>query len=615
MAFCCCDENKWWYMGMEIDTEIFHYPSFRCPQPANVNKTPWPGEKKITDFKIINRWAEYKDRWINPLGYLNEAYISGAITPENLYGTWVRKLTDQIPGITRNVGLWDIIAHKTDIRASGVLNRQNVSNRCLKECPNPDELCINPTDPAIKQACDLGYLENGLRFASIYFPIGGPIDPSEQFPNTWSGYSGPWRGISFYGPNSGGSGTGDQDPTKVWCPNAVCRSAVCSQPGLSYCCNSAWSKDCADAASASFACLYTGKAYREITPIGLTGPWPPFRERKYFKTSEPTFIPARLFESCDELCERMPWESIDCTEKSYSKINYDIATIKLKTGEWSEIDSYERWAGWTGRNYETGCKACIFYWNPEYQNAPQWYGLTASKGPNYLDYPNSLLKYCTGGDFDFTPNNDCNCVKNNVSLPDTFFSVDVKSNINDGLAVSRLEKSLQTINKNYIKCKKCRVGESSYFGSNHSYFDNSSERICFLGDECHKEESTKQVTSKLSQLSSLYYFFNNYDGLDDFLGKTLDYSWANWQSLVDHIYHIYDYEDYECGGDGGGGVPPDGFGGGNDDGGGDESGSGSGSDNTQQSVALGEDASSFMEGGIEGVPPANWQQNGLDVFR
>jgi hypothetical protein len=30
----------------------------------------------------------------------------------------------------------------------------------------------------------------------------------------------------------------------------------------------------------------------------------------------------------------------------------------------------------------------------------------------------------------------------------------------------------------------------------------------------------------------------------------------------------------------------------------------------QQSVALGEGASSFIEGGMEGVPPAKWQQSG-----
>jgi len=30
-----------------------------------------------------------------------------------------------------------------------------------------------------------------------------------------------------------------------------------------------------------------------------------------------------------------------------------------------------------------------------------------------------------------------------------------------------------------------------------------------------------------------------------------------------------------------------------------------------QSVALGEGASSFIEGGMEGVPPAKWQQSGL----
>jgi hypothetical protein len=40
-------------------------------------------------------------------------------------------------------------------------------------------------------------------------------------------------------------------------------------------------------------------------------------------------------------------------------------------------------------------------------------------------------------------------------------------------------------------------------------------------------------------------------------------------------------------------------------------GSGSGSGSAQQSVALGEGASSFIEGGMEGVPPAKWQQSGL----
>jgi hypothetical protein len=40
-------------------------------------------------------------------------------------------------------------------------------------------------------------------------------------------------------------------------------------------------------------------------------------------------------------------------------------------------------------------------------------------------------------------------------------------------------------------------------------------------------------------------------------------------------------------------------------------GSGSGSGSAQQSVALGEGASSFIEGGMEGVPPAKWQQSGV----
>jgi uncharacterized membrane protein YgcG len=589
MAFCCCDDN-WWYMGLEIDTEIFHYPSHCSSEETGTSYTPRP-EIPIKDFKIINRWAEYKDRWIAPLGKYNEAYVSGTITPENLYGTWVRKLTDQIPGFTLGLSskfLAYELFHKTEIRESGILHRQNISNRCLYECPEPDEQCINPTDPIIKQMCDMGYLENGLRTSTVYFPIGATIEPVEMNPSSDSTGKFPppyqnWKGLSFYGPNSAGSGTGEQDPLKVWCPNAVCRTAVCIQPGLSYCCETVWNKECADAAKESFACKYTGKAFHSATPIGLTGPWPPFWKRAYFKTTEPEFIPAKSFEKCDELCAAFPWqEEIDCTEKSYSRINKDIAKIKQEVGEWTELISYEQWAGWTGRNYKEGCKACIHYWNPLYENEPEWHGITATKGPwpangGILD---ALLFYCTGGSL---TEDRCNCVKTNVMLPDILTTVDIKSNINDVLTIGKSRGNNMTVlDKNYIKCKKCRVGINGYFSSNYSYFDTFYTKSSGYQSNKVTTFPYDYIQESFNYTSFDYYNFNHNVGPDFFrtgfpqfpYDSVVNYAWAN--RLLDHVNYDLDLINYgECFGGGGGG-PSGGGPGGGGDGGGDDGGFGGG---------------------------------------
>ena len=350
MAFCCCEQDsEFWYMGNSIDTKVYHTPVFwYCPAfgPAGQQaptKTPII-EEELKEFKIINRWAEYKGNWINPLGLWNEAYTSGNIIPEQLYGIWSRELTDQVPGITLSVGGGFVpvaprldLYNKTEIRASGILWRQNVSNRCLSTCPPPNPECINPTDPIIKQLCDIGDLENGRRVANIYFPIGSTMNPWETSPITDSTNQFPppfekWKRF-VYTCLQNGSGTGDQNPELVWCPSGICRTAVCEQPGLSYCCETAWNSECAQAARNSIKCTYNGKdqgkAQHYLSPVGLTGPWPHFQPRVHHKTTEPIFTPARLFKTCDELCDTFKWQQeIDCTEKSYFRINKDIFTIE-----------------------------------------------------------------------------------------------------------------------------------------------------------------------------------------------------------------------------------------------------------------------------------------------
>lgn len=459
MAFCCCDNLEYWYMGNSIETQIYYHPIFNCIE--GTQKTPILEELQ-KDFKIINRWAEHKSTWTDPLGFWNEAYVSGQITPEKLYGIWTRNLIEQIPGITLNFGLLGepygrtpkSFYTKTDIRGSGILWRQNLSHRCLNTCPNG--IFGDPSEGNVWYT---------------YFPIGSTMNPWETnpFADSQNKFQPPyqnWKIINFNSClQSVGTGTGDQDPLQVWCPSGICRTAVCEQPRLSYCCSYVWDNDCAEAASKSFTCLYNGKAKRPLTPVGLTGPWPHFWPNMYFKTSEPKFTPASIFENCNDLCDTFSWQDeIDCTEKSYTGINRDTAVVKYTKNEWTDVISYTNWTDWTDRNLQEGCLACIYYWDPS-STDPCYSGITASKG-----WGEDLKIYCTGGSL---TEDKCNCIKNNVLLPGTTFTVNIESNVNYRLASLsyRVGSTCRFLKNNIIKCDRCRVGINGYFASNHGYFD------------------------------------------------------------------------------------------------------------------------------------------------
>jgi len=195
----------------------------------------------------------------------------------------------------------------------------------------------------------------------------------------------------YFDCTNGGSGTGDQDPDLVWCPSGICRNAVCSRPGLEYCCKSqeyfkikevegitftisgltgerligGWDTQCAIAARESELCLYEAKAFRMYTPMEIDKtPTPPFFDNKSWKSTEPVYHPGKTFDNCNDLCEEFKFPDLDC-EKANHFVWRDRSYITSAPDDWETnvFKSNEFNPPVNAQPLEGQCWACISYWD------------------------------------------------------------------------------------------------------------------------------------------------------------------------------------------------------------------------------------------------------------
>jgi len=218
---------------------------------------------------------------------------------------------------------------------------------------------------------------------------------------------------------NGGSGTGDQDPNLVWCPSGICRNAVCSQPGLEYCCKSqeyfvikevegitftlpgltaeglrgGWDIQCAIAARESELCLYEAKAFRMYTPMEIDKtPTPPFFDNKSWKSTEPVYHSGKTFDNCNDLCEEFKFPGLDC-EKANHFVWRDSSYITTNSNDWqtNEFEANQYIPGENPQLLEGQCWACISYYLYPWRIPQSFYwtppGMTPGLKHHWIDTP------------------------------------------------------------------------------------------------------------------------------------------------------------------------------------------------------------------------------------
>lgn len=245
MAFCCCGDGDLWYICQQ-----YPYKETVCldeDPPCCPTSPPWqpaPSIPYTVQMEYRQRFTVSKQNWILG-GFFYEAYKNNKITPENLYGIW-EIITP---------GACDI--PDSSYYSPSIISEPNHAWRCQEPCTQ------------------FGY--------------------DGKFDNTICG--------CYIGCSAGDGTTNEQGSTAAWCPNAICRTAVCSTGdtewgmglGLTYCCNGNWDITCANAAKQNQACKHASN-YTTI-PIGLTGPIQTPTEINR------TFYPATVYETCEESCE------------------------------------------------------------------------------------------------------------------------------------------------------------------------------------------------------------------------------------------------------------------------------------------------------------------------
>jgi len=203
----------------------------------------------------------------------------------------------------------------------------------------------------------------------------------------------------YFDCTNGGSGTGDQDPNLVWCPSGICRNAVCSRPGLEYCCKSqeyfkvkelegitfsipgltmegligGWDIQCAIAARESELCLYEAKAFRMYTPMEIDKtPTPPFYLNKSWKSTEPVYHPGKTFDNCNDLCEEFKFPNLDCGKANHL-VWRDSSYITSAPDDWqtNEFKSNDFNPSRNPQMLEGQCWACIRYWDYPWRQVNQ----------------------------------------------------------------------------------------------------------------------------------------------------------------------------------------------------------------------------------------------------
>lgn len=219
----------------------------------------------------------------------------------------------------------------------------------------------------------------------------------------------------YFDCTKGGNGTGDQDPNLVWCPSGICRNAVCSRPGLEYCCKSqeyfkvkevegitftlpgltrehligGWDIQCAIAARESELCLYEAKAFRMYTPMEIDKtPTPPFWLNKSWKSTEPVYHPGKTFDNCNDLCEEFKFPDLDC-QKANNYVWRDSSYITSAPNDWqtNEFKSNDFNPSGNPQMLEGQCWACIRYWDYPWRRSKEQPYFSSSKQYYWIDTP------------------------------------------------------------------------------------------------------------------------------------------------------------------------------------------------------------------------------------